>query len=741
MSPTNYSRYKYTPDEIEEQAFLARFVVRTDDFEELFDELKSADYTVPNQHTIIIGQRGQGKTTLLRKIMLEVQNDPQLSAFLLPVKFSEEQYQIRSLCRLWEEAADYLQTLYEDEFEDILDTMETHFDDDDYDLQCFSYLETAVKSKNKKLLLLIDNIDALLGKLKEKEHRRLREILLTSSTFIIIGGSTKMIEQQYDYGKPFYEFFKIIKLTGLNKEDSVAFLRTIGDAQQNKKIEAIISNTPERIETLRRLTGGVPRTLMMLFDIFVDESDNAFDDLLQVLDDATPLYKHRMDDLPDTLQDITHTIAMNWDGMLTKDIAKKTRLESKVVSAQLKQLETKYGLVESISIGKNKIYKIEERFFNIWYLMRFGRKKDRQKIEWLVKFLVSWCSHEELEDRAERFMNAVKKGEIKESYAYHMCEALSYAGLDINTEHNMKQGVKDYLKSIDSNLVGEISDSDREIGEKAIKLYYDNNIDGAIRLLVKSQKNSSVVLFMLGSLYEKQKEYSNAEEYYLKAIESGNNNALFNLGHLYKEQKEYSQAEAYYLKSIESGNNDALFNLGFLYNEQKEYSKAEGYYLKAIEQGDNDALNNLSWLYFEQALNINKAIMLASKNYKEDKDYYAIHCLATMLLWSEDFSKSYEKFLEWLEYDDALDNKADVTLYLNLLMAKGQLYKAKALFDMPEYELKNRYKPLWYALMSLMQDEFPHEIKKMGNELKESVDEILVKVEELREKYAIKRKH
>jgi len=36
-----------------------------------------------------------------------------------------------------------------------------------------------------------------------------------------------------------------------------------------------------------------------------------------------------------------------------------------------------------------------------------------------------------------------------------------------------------------------------------------------------------------------------------------------------------------------------------------------------------------------------------------------------------------------------------------------------------------------------MQDEFPHEIKKMGDELKESVDEILMEVEDLREKYAI----
>ena len=116
----------------------------------------------------------------------------------------------------------------------------------------------------------------------------------------------------------------------------------------------------------------------MLFDIFMDEDGSAFDDLVKIIDEATPLYKHRMDDLPPVLQDIVHNIALNWDGILTKDIAKKTRLESKEVSSQLKQLE-KCQIVESVYIGKNKIYKIEERFFNIWYLMRFGRKKDRER--------------------------------------------------------------------------------------------------------------------------------------------------------------------------------------------------------------------------------------------------------------------------------------------------------------------------------------------------------------------------
>jgi hypothetical protein len=68
-------------------------------------------------------------------------------------------------------------------------------------------------------------------------------------------------------------------------------------------------------------------------------------------------------------------------------------------------------------------------------------------------------------------------------------------------------------------------------------------------------------------------------------------------------------------------------------------------------------------------------------------------------------------------------------------MAKGQYYKAKTFLELQQYNLKERYKPLWYALMTFMQDDFPVEIKKMGNELRETVDEIVAKVKKMREKY------
>lgn len=672
MLQTNYVRYKYTPDEMSEDEFLNRFVVREDIFNDIFEDLKSSDDSNTNQHYIIIGQRGQGKTTLLRKLQIEVKNDKELSKFLLPIKFAEEQYQIRSLCRLWEEVAEYLQTLYEDEFSTILDDMEKHFEDDDYDLQCFSYLESVVKAKGKKLLLLIDNLDELIGKLSEKEQRRLREILISSSIFRIVGGSTKMLEHHHDYSKAFYEYFKIIKLKSLNAKESREFLLSIARDEQKEKIQNVIENSPARIETLRRITGGVPRTLVMLFDIFLDEDGNAFDDLLKILDEATPLYKHRMDDLPSGLQEIVHTIAINWDGMLTSEIAKKTREKSKAVSAQLKKLE-KYEIVESESIGKNKIYKIKERFFNIWYLMRFGRKKDRQRVEWLIKFLEAWCTQDELEERAVKFTDRVKNGNVSSSFAYNMAEALSYTGLSMAIESNLKHETKKYLQSRNSKLSNELSSSDQDIYEKAMSFKEKDQLDEALHCLLKSKKSSKTIIAMIGSIYMRKDEYGNAEKYLLMAI----------------------------------------------------------------DKGFHEASLALATLYFLHKTHATKALVLSKNSYINEKAFDTTYVYAIILLWNENFSNSYDMFMESFKYTEPESIKFFQFIYLTILISKGQYYQAKKFLEMPEYQLKERHKPIWYALMTLMQDDFPNEIKKMGSELKESVDEVLKEIEVYKKKYAV----
>jgi DNA-binding MarR family transcriptional regulator len=91
---------------------------------------------------------------------------------------------------------------------------------------------------------------------------------------------------------------------------------------------------------MRRLTGGIVRTVVMMYNIFIENAEGSpMNDLYKLLDEATPLYKHKMDDLPVQQQKIVDAVAKNWDAITTGELAKLLRVPSSTISAQLRQLE------------------------------------------------------------------------------------------------------------------------------------------------------------------------------------------------------------------------------------------------------------------------------------------------------------------------------------------------------------------------------------------------------------------
>ncbi len=64
-----------------------------------------------------------------------------------------------------------------------------------------------------------------------------------------------------------------------------------------------------------------------------------------------------------------------------------------------------------------------------------------------------------------------------------------------------------------------------------------------------------------------------------------------------------------------------------------------------------------------------------------------------------------------------------------LLISKKQFHLAFKLFEMKSPNLKELFKPSYYALMHYLKDEYPNEYIKMGNELKQPVEEIIKKIE------------
>ncbi|MBU0969566.1 MAG: ATP-binding protein [Proteobacteria bacterium] len=651
----------YNPLNQDKQCLLDNFVIRQREFDKIFAEIKSGRLNHASQNFIIQGQRGTGKTTLLAKLRYEIQDAGDLS-HLIAIQFTEEQYHIFSLNRLWENVADILEE--KEGFEKIVDEMEDLEDNEDF----FFLIQKYLKKNKQKLVLLMDNFGDILDKLSGKEHKKLRDIL-HETDLQIIAGSTRTLETAYKHDKPFFESFKTIYLGPLSQADVQVLLKNLCRQYHHEKAFNIIQNEKGRIEAIRRLTGGIPRTIILLFEIFLDDSATVFEDLENILDRITPLYKHKMDDLATQQQVIVDALAMNWDGMLTAEIAQKTRYEPKNISAQMKTLE-KSGFVRSVLVNKkNKLYLLDERFFNIWYLMRYGRKKKKQQVKWLVSFLKEWCTREELAHKAQHHIALAREGKLHQRGAYCMAEALSQSVREASLQYEVLSQTKEMLFKTSPEMAGTLSNADATALERATEAY-------------------------------QAKDFKRAEEYCIVLAEQGDAGAMYNLAFLYEESlKEEKKAEKYCLMAV---GKDFKENMSGLMNTGLSGEKEKNTFFNLIKRCVDET--NVSTI-------LSAAVM-------------AIHC--------QEYKESVEFFRQLLDLIKGEKQfQHQISNYFVLLISRKQYQLALALFQEEKYLLKELIRPVFYALMFFMQDAYPKEFKRMGEELRETVDEVVVEIKRL----------
>jgi TPR repeat protein/DNA-binding transcriptional regulator GbsR (MarR family) len=378
-----------------------------------------------------------------------------------------------------------------------------------------------------------------------------------------------------------------------------------------------------------------------------------------------------MDDLPPQQQEIADIIAKNWDAITVKEIAKKSKIPSNAVSAQLKQLEKNRLIIKKGTSTKNNMYQIAERFFNIWYLMRNARNKDKCKVRWLVNFLEIWCDRKELSVRAKGHIKGLKTGKLNDKYAFHLSEAYAQVVGSSKMQHEIIVSTRDYLKSINSEFVDELSESDVELAKDANVYFKNDKPELALKDLLKIERKNKIHLYNIGFIYHSIiKDFKKAEEFYLLAVKKGSTDAMVNLGYLFKKEfKDYDKAEIYYQMAVEKGDVDALFYLGLLNDEEyKDYNKAGDYYLMAIEKGDTSAMFNLGFLYENEY-----------KDYKKAEEYYLmafekgeIRAMVNLGILYENEYKDYKKAEEY--YLMAIE-KGDTGAMVNLGFLNENEYK------------------------------------------------------------------
>ena len=730
----------YNPHEQTKEELIKNFVVRHKIFNRLFRAIKCAEMRYPEQHFLIEGQRGMGKTTLLLRLSYEIENDNDLNTWLVPVVLKEEAYYgITRLFKLWETVAEMLADR-DTAFAGLSAQMEKAYDENsDYERICFGLLVNALEKQGKKIILFIDNVGEMFKNFGDMESHRLREILMNCAQLRIVGATAVTLEASFRYEHAFYEFFRKETLGGLDKAETHNLLLQLAEINQTTNaIQNIIENQPGRVETLRILTGGVIRTVVLLFDIFVDnQNGNAISDLDGVLDRVTPLYKHRMDDLAPLQRDVVHTIALNWDAINPDEIAHKARLKKEAVSALIGELEKVFIIQRAATDTQTHLYSLSERFFNIWYLMRLAPKGSQTKVIWLVRFLESWYGKDELVQRAKKQIDVLSKGDYYPKGALVFTEALAgTAKLDMETEHELKSATRKFLAEKDKGLLAELSPSDKDLYEEGMRYYWNKKYEKAVKLFLQIKNQNEDVHFRLRYSFDELKQYEKAEKYYLMAVEKENVGAMFSLGILYQyELKDYQKAEKYFLMAVEKEYVYAMYNLGYLYAYKlKDYAQAEKYYLMAVEKGNVFAMNSLAWFYFEQKIKKEEALKYAIQAVEKDKSAFVAHTLACVYLWHNQIKQAIQIAKGFMYAAEAYEKFEDaVLLYLMLLIAKQQYQHTATYFEAPDLNLKDRFKPLYYALLYFTGDK---DYAKRPPELAEPVNDIIEKIKQMAVDYA-----
>lgn len=417
----------YNPGLLSKAELIRLFVAREPLLESLLDDLRRETGGTA-QHHLLVGRRGMGKTTMLRRLAYAVEDDGALSQTWMALTFPEEQYNVSRPSDFWLNCIDALGDALEDqgrvdrvealdarvaEIHDLADERRRH--DAALDL-----LVGLAGELQRRLILLVDNVDLVLQRFEQQEAWALREVLSTRPEILLLGATSAPFEAFHAYEAPFYDFFRVHLLGGLDEPQTFDVLRRLSRACDAPDVERLLDTEPARIKTLRVLAGGNPRTIVLLFGLLAQGVEGSVrTDLERLLDHCTPLYKDRFERLSPQQQTIVDALAINWDPMHAGDLARKARMQVQKVSSQLTRLE-RDGVVEKVRIHPSTKagFQMAERFFNIWYLMRASRRV-RRRLIWLVEFLRMFFGAEELEEMGKQQLGGVRHGE-REHYAEYV---------------------------------------------------------------------------------------------------------------------------------------------------------------------------------------------------------------------------------------------------------------------------------------------------------------------------------
>ncbi len=755
MNNSTYQRpLFYQSANADDEAIKANFLIRLAEYDIIIQDILRNPMKGSVQHYLLVGRRGSGKSTFLKRLQVEIASNTALKGKYIPINLAEEQANIYKLYDLLEEIIRELTQ------HGIFGQMPAFNEDIHiYTRQLFDHLQHLVTKFRKKIILLLDNIDRIFENIGD-DASLLREYLLNHDDIRIIGGSTRMTEHFWKYNQPFYQFFRVLELKALTAEEVKNLLLSWSETLNIPQLKTFVETHPGQLEAIRLLTDGLPRTLQFFINILLtNEQDTGYEYLRHVMDSVTPLYQERLNSLPSSQRKIVLQMAFIWEATGAGKLAEATKMNNNVISAQLKQLSDK-GIVEKVETGsKNHLYRLAERFFNLWLIFTQGSPADKRRAKYLTIFLENFYNAEQIQVLAKGHLDALSKGQQTSSKAILLTKAFVQSTHIRLTLREQLIAKTLQLKDIDEDIKKILPPTLEHITDNILSLIKKKKFTEALRAAAAVEYEDGSREFLQGLIYLRESKSEEANAALSTSIKKGfpahqaiaseymvqddavaspilyfapsgpdSTSLIVELGPTYFEQGKFAYLKDVFLKKLEEDKESAR-SIGKLYFINSEYEEAEFFLRQGIKKGVKGAAHDLAEIFYEQNINKQEASQLLAENRENDISFQTTSILVDV--WCGNLQYVHNAAFDFVKaHPDAS------WVLLERLLCHGQFNLVYQIFQSSETAeaLRELYSPLYYACLLLTQDKENIHLK-IPPEIASPVHEIIQRVKRTMEYY------
>ena len=386
----------FTPSMMAPKALEDLFVQRHALAAKLLELIRESSGTKSKHYTLIVGPRGIGKTHLVSLIYHRVRADEEIRDRIRIAWLKEEEWGVASFRDLLLRILSTLATEYQDA--SLAQETEALFGRPSEEVESVAAGLLKKYIGDKTLLLIVENLDQLFRGLGDLGQKRLRSFVQETGFFTILATSTGLFFAVARRTSPFYGFFRIEHLQELDFHEAINLLRNIARFKENIDLANILL-TPlgrARIRAVHHLAGGNHRVYVIFSQFLTAQSlDELVDPLMKTIDDLTPYYQSRMNDISQQQRGIVELLSHRGGALTVRDISQRLFITQQTTSRQLKTL-LELGYMRVTPIGRESYYELREPLMRLCLEVKKNRA---EPVRLLVDFLRLWYSPGELQER------------------------------------------------------------------------------------------------------------------------------------------------------------------------------------------------------------------------------------------------------------------------------------------------------------------------------------------------------